>query len=106
MMTATIISPQDWTLCAVSISVVFACLLILWGVYSLSSAIFTGRLGRRKGKDADEDADIAAAIALAISMETESERGSEDNVLTFSPSERIWSDRKMLFRKKPGNERI
>ncbi len=63
--------PHGWTLTLISVCVVFCALLILYGVYSLSGDIFSGKFKRKsspKAASGDEQA-IAAAIALALSAE-------------------------------------
>ncbi len=63
--------PHGWTLTLISVCVVFCALLILYGVYSLSGDIFSGKFKRKSAPaqaSGDEQA-IAAAIALALSAE-------------------------------------
>ena len=62
--------PHGWTLTIISVCVVFTALIILYGIYSLSGGIFSGKFKRKpKGMDGE----IAAAIAMAL----EAEKGSE-----------------------------
>ena len=59
------ISVDPWSLTLISVSVVFGALIILFALYSLSGAIFTGKLKRRPGKG-KADKETAAAIAMAL----------------------------------------
>ena len=63
--------PHGWTLTLISVCVVFAALLILYGVYSLSGDIFSGKFKRKSApaKASGDEQAIAAAIALALSAE-------------------------------------
>ena len=77
--------PHGWTLTIISVGVVFAALIILYGLYSLSGKVFSGELkaGAKKGLRAGkrltrsvipgsdaESPEVAAAIALALDMES------------------------------------
>lgn len=79
------IDPHGWILSLTSVFVVFSALVLLYCVYSLSGAFFSGKfdgffekLKRKpkapKGKAAD--AEVAAAIAMAL----QAEMGSETEV--------------------------
>ncbi len=75
--------PHGWTLTLISVSVVFAALLILYGVYSLSGDIFSGKFKRksgRPGKEAGDGREIAAAIAMALRAEC----GSDEEVAALT----------------------
>ncbi len=64
--------PHGWTLTLISVCVVFCALLILYGVYSLSGDIFSGKFKRKSAPKANATGDeqaVAAAIALALSAE-------------------------------------
>jgi Na+-transporting methylmalonyl-CoA/oxaloacetate decarboxylase gamma subunit len=63
--------PHGWTLTLISVCVVFCALLILYGVYSLSGDIFSGKFKRKSApaKASSDEQAIAAAIALALSAE-------------------------------------
>ena len=63
--------PHGWTLTLISVCVVFCALLILYGVYSLSGDIFSGKFKRKSApaKASGDEQAIAAAIALALSAE-------------------------------------
>ena len=115
--------PHGWILCLVSVSVVFSCLLILCGIYTLSGAIFSGKLKFRfpgKSRRGDEEAAVAAALAVALetggnaddaeaaiaaalAMELSgSGHDAESYVITIKdrrPSG--WSSKNFNFRKKP-----
>ena len=77
--------PHGWTLTIISVTVVFTALTVLYGVYSLSGSIFSGKFKREpKPKKRSrsvipssrsvipsevEGSQIAAAIAVALDME-------------------------------------
>jgi len=61
--------PHGWTLTLISVSVVFIALLILFGVYSLSGDIFSGKFRHKSSAKAPDDAQAVAAIALALRAE-------------------------------------
>lgn len=71
--------PHGLTLSLVAVCVVFGCLLILFGIYSLSGAIFSGKFSRKEAAPAKPhrkaakagvcDPETAAAIALALEAE-------------------------------------
>lgn len=72
--------PHGWTLTIVSVSVVFAALLILFLIYNLSGNIFSGKYKRKAGKknaSGQPDEATAAAIALALERYTASDMGRE-----------------------------
>lgn len=62
------ITVDPWALTLISVSVVFFALIILFLLYSLSGAIFTGKLKRKPkaAKGGRADAETAAAIAMAL----------------------------------------
>jgi len=73
--------PHGWTLTLISVCVVFAALIILYFLYSLSGSIFSGKFKRRSGRKAGiPDPQTAAAIALALSQE--SSNGTEAAIAT------------------------
>ncbi len=72
--------PHGWTLTLISVCVVFSALLILYGVYSLSGDIFSGKFRRKAGKGAENAQEIAAAIAMAL----RSECGSDEEVAALT----------------------
>ena len=73
------IDPHGWTLTLISVSVVFAALIILYFVYTLSGGIFSGKFSaalkrlrpkkKPKAPKGGEEAEIAAAIAMALEAE-------------------------------------
>lgn len=115
------------TLTVIAVLVVFGCLLILFGIYSLSGALFSGKLGlarRERKATAKEDAEIAAAIALALEAEagteeqaaialalhlycTESVHDHESGTITIKGnSGSRWGDKGLNFRKTPIRKQI
>jgi len=71
--------PHGWTLTLVSVSVVFCALIILYGVYSLSGAIFShgGEVKKKvrcKVRHGHKpEGEVAAAIAVALNAECNGE---------------------------------
>lgn len=65
MMIPLSISVDPWALTLIAVSVVFSALIILFILYSISGAIFTGKFKRTSG-GRKPDAETAAAIALAL----------------------------------------
>ena len=97
--------PHGWTLTAISVCVVFAALIVLYFLYSISGKIFSARQKREvpeagRGKDADEE--TAAAIALALSLyEAENLHDEQSGILTIRRSVSPWADKSLTFRKSP-----
>jgi len=113
--------PHGWTLTLISVSVVFAALIILYFVYSFSGKLFSGALkvkrpARKKAAAPDEE--IAAAIAAALDMENGGEtyaaiaaavhmylsdavHDHEPLVLTIRHKETPWETKSLNFRKLP-----
>ncbi len=81
MMTTLSISVDPWALTIISVSVVFAALLILFVLYSISGAIFTGKFKRSPKHKAG--AETAAAIALALERYC-SESGDEPAAIALA----------------------
>lgn len=106
--------PHGFTLSIVAISVVFSCLLILFCVYSLMGAIFTGKF-RRKDKAASPSAglgaegvgsadssEIAAAIGLALHLYLGGNHDPESGYITIGNQyQSAWADKGRGFRKLP-----
>lgn len=114
--------PHGWILTIISVSVVFVALVILYGLYTLSGNIFSGKIrtgSGRKAKTRDMDM-VAAAIALALeagtsSAETEaaiatalhlylndSVHDTEPGFITIRKSPASsWADKRLNFRKTP-----
>lgn len=64
--TPLIISVDPWSLTLISVGVVFSALIILFALYSLSGAIFTGKFKRKPRTP--KDSGTAAAIAMALDL--------------------------------------
>ena len=109
--------PHGWTLTAISVTVVFAALIVLFFIYTLSGSIFSGKFKRapKPGKAGDE---VAAAIALALDMEDGGEtyaaiatavhlylsgsaHDAEPGIITIVRKNSPWNDKALNFRKKP-----
>lgn len=54
--------PHGLTLTLISLMVVFGCLLILYGAYSLSGAIFSGKFRRRKVEPTATESSVADPV--------------------------------------------
>ena len=103
--------PHGWTLTLISISVVFASLLVLYCIYAISGGIASGRFkerfldrrGRRvERKGISPDEETAAAIALALYLQAEKEiHDAEPGHLTYTNQPGPWADRALTFRKYP-----
>ena len=113
--------PHGWTLTLISVSVVFAALIILYLVYSFSGKLFSGafKVKRPARKNAAaHDEEIAAAIAAALDMENGGEtyaaiaaalhmylsdavHDHEPLVLTIRHKETPWETKSLNFRKLP-----
>lgn len=95
---------HGWILTLISICVVFGCLLILFGLYSLSGALFGKKLPsrRHKGrKHADRDTEAAIALTLHLFLnETDAER--QKGTITIRKSVSPWGDKALTFRRRPG----
>lgn len=113
--------PHGWTLTLISVSVVFAALIILYFVYSFSGKLFSGgfkvkRPARKKAAAPDEE--IAAVVAAALDMENGGEtyaaiaaavhmylsdavHDHEPLVLTIRHKETPWETKSLNFRKLP-----
>ncbi len=117
MMNLLVINVDPWALTLIAVSVVFSALIILFVLYSLSGAIFTGMF-KRKPKT-DPDAGTAAAIALALDCYTgggdepaaialaihlylsESVHDYEPGFITIRQAENSdWRNKSLTFRKK------
>ncbi len=116
--------PHGWTLTLISVSVVFAALIVLYFVYSFSGNIFSGKFKRTpKPKKGSADAEVAAAIALALDMEasgdeyaaiatavhlylSEAVHDVEPGIVTIVRKDSGWDNKALTFRKLPNHERI
>lgn len=95
-------SIDGWTLTIISISVVFLALLILFGVYSLSGAIFCGKLKKKRPTvcDAGNEEEIAAAVSAALELYFKEQNSSQNpGVITIRRIDSDWSRKDMNFRK-------
>lgn len=111
--------PHGWTLTLISVSVVFAALIVLYFVYTLSGNIFSGKIKLpKKTRKASADDEVAAAIALALDMELSGEdyaaiatavhlylndtvHDAEPGFVTIVRKESGWNDKSLNFRKLP-----
>ena len=114
--------PHGWTLTLISVSVVFAALIVLYFVYSLSGNIFSGKFKRahkaKKAAKGTPDAEVAAAIALALDMENggdvyaaiatavhlylnDSVHDVESGIVTIVRKDSAWNNKTLNFRKLP-----
>ena len=111
--------PHGWTLTLISVSVVFAALIVLYFIYSFSGKLFSGAIKLpRKPRKASADAEVAAAIARALDMENSGDvyaaiatavhrylsdtvHDVEPGFITIVRKESGWSDKSLNFRKLP-----
>jgi len=114
--------PHGWTLTLISVSVVFAALIVLYFIYSLSGSIFSGKFKRtpkpRKAVKGSPDAEVAAAITLALDMENSGDvyaaiatavhlylndavHDVEPGIVTIVRKESGWNNKELTFRKLP-----
>ena len=116
------IDPHGWTLTIISVSTVFAALIILYFIYNFSGNIFSGKFKRapkpKKAKKGELDGAVAAAIALALEAEAGGEaevaiatalhlflsdavHDVEPGIITIRRNRSAWDDRQSNFRKLP-----
>ena len=114
--------PHGWTLTLISVSVVFAALIVLYFVYTLSGSIFSGKFKRapkpKKAAKGTPDEEVAAAIALALDMENSGDvyaaiatavhlylndtvHDVEPGIVTIVRKESGWNNKSLNFRKQP-----
>ena len=108
--------PHGFTLTVISVCVVFAGLIVLYGIYSLSGAIFSGKFrGKAKAGSAgcaveaagaaaesgEVPGEVAAAIALALHLHCAQE--AAPRIITIVPSQSPWADKSLTFRKTPSS---
>ena len=111
--------PHGWTLTLISVSVVFAALIVLYFVYSFSGNLFSGKFKRAPRKvKGTPDAEVAAAIALALDMEQDGDvyaaiatavhlymndtvHDVEPGIVTITRKESGWNNKALNFRKLP-----
>lgn len=98
--------PHGLTLTLVSVLVVFAALLILYGVYSLSGSVLGRNAERKEAKpSAVEDILDETAAAIAMALHEYSGAGIHDNesgIITIIHKKGGWDDKKSNFRQYPG----
>ena len=118
--------PHGWTLTLISVSVVFAALIVLYFIYNFSGKLFSGELKKtaRKVKRSvvsgsdRESAEVAAAIALAMDMEqdgdtyaaiatavhlyfNDSVHDVEPGIVTIRRTDSAWNNKQLNFRRLP-----
>ena len=113
--------PHGWTLTLISVSVVFAALIVLYFVYSFSGNLFSGKFKRKRSvipSSAEGSPEVAAAIALALDMEnggddyaaiatavhlylSEAIHDVEPGIVTIVRKESGWNNKELNFRKLP-----
>lgn len=93
--------PNGLTLTLVSVLVVFGCLLVLYGIYSLSGALFGKKAAKNTDVKGETEAAIATALHLYLSEQShESEiHDSEPGTITIKTSG--WPGRGNAMRPKP-----
>lgn len=112
--------PHGFTLTIISVLVVFTALIILYGIYTLSGGLFSGKIKlKREKKVSSPEDEVAVAIALALRQHLggEEEKAAiataihlylnssvhdvESGIITIQKSETRWADKQRLFRKSP-----
>ena len=114
--------PHGWTLTLISVTVVFAALIVLYFIYTLSGNIFSGKFKRapkpKKAAKGTPDAEEAAAIAVALDMENSGDvyaaiatavhlylndavHDVEPGIVTIVRKESGWNNKELTFRKLP-----
>ena len=113
--------PHGWTLTLISVTTVFAALIVLYFVYSFTGNLMSGKYKRKpraKKAKATPDAEIAAAIALALDMDqdgdtyaaiatavhlylSESVHDVESGIITIQRQPSAWDNKSLNFRQLP-----
>ena len=113
--------PHGWTLTLISVTTVFAALIVLYFIYSFTGNLMSGKYKRKpraKKAKATPDAEIAAAIALALDMEqdgdtyaaiatavhlylSESVHDVESGIITIRRQPSAWDNKSLNFRQLP-----
>lgn len=114
--------PYGFTLTVVSVTVVFAALIILFVIYDFSGKCFSGKINFRRKRAVKSSSKMSPEVAAAIAMAFQSERGgeveaaiatalhlylgdgthdAESFVLTIRPQQGQWGDKSLNFRRKP-----
>ncbi|MBQ9659849.1 MAG: OadG family protein [Bacteroidales bacterium] len=116
------IDPHGWTLTLISVSVVFAALIVLYFIYNFSGNVFSGKYKRKpkapKTPKGEIDGEVAVAIALALDAEAGSETEAavalalhlylsdavhdiEPGIITLRRTPSAWDNKQLNFRKSP-----
>ena len=116
------IDPHGWTLTLISVSTVFAALIVLYFIYNFSGNLFSGKFKRKpKAPKAPKGAvsgEVAAAIALALQADAGSETEAaiatalhlylsdavhdvEPGIITLRRTPSAWDNKQSNFRKTP-----
>ena len=116
------VDPHGWTLTIISVSTVFAALIVLYFIYSLSGNIFSGKFKRQpkapKAAKGEPSGEVLAAIALALDAEAGSEtevaiatalhlylsdavHDYEPGFITLRRTPSSWDNKQLNFRKLP-----
>ncbi len=113
--------PHGWTLTLISVSTVFAALIVLYFIYNFTGNLMSGKYKRKpkaKKVKGTPDAEIAAAIALALDMEqdgdtyaaiatavhlylSESIHDVEPGIITIQKQPSAWANKSLNFRQLP-----
>ena len=112
--------PHGWTLTLISVSVVFAALIVLYFIYNFSGKLFSGEFKRKKAviPSDSEGSQVAAAIALALDMEqdgdtyaaiatavhlyfNDSVHDVEPGIITIVRKDSDWNNKQLNFRRLP-----
>ena len=99
--------PHGWILAVVSVAVVFLCLLLLWGIYSLLGAIFSREpKARRTKKQEGPTPEECAAIAAALHLHFEGcAHDVEPGIITIKRTGASpWENKSLTLRRNPGTE--
>ena len=113
--------PHGWTLTLISVSTVFAALIVHYFIYNFTGNLMSGKYKRKpkaKKVKGTPDAEIAAAIALALDMEqdgdtyaaiatavhlylSESIHDVEPGIITIQKQPSAWTNKSLNFRQLP-----
>ena len=113
--------PHGWTLTLISVTTVFAALIVLYFIYNFTGNLMSGKYKKKpraKKVKGTPDAEVAAAIALALDMQddgdvyaaiaaavnlylTESVHDVEPGIVTIVRSASAWNNKSLSFRKLP-----
>ena len=113
--------PHGWTLTLISVTTVFAALIVLYFIYSFTGNLMSGKYKKKpraKKVKGTPDAEVAAAIALALDMQddgdvyaaiatavnlylTESVHDIEPGIVSIVRNPSAWNNKSLSFRKLP-----